>query len=197
MDGEKADFLSLILTESRFGLLGIVAPELGCKSWNAHDPRLLIAAIRQKNSSAATAIVQPASKVFQSIMMSPLLAYSEDAVATYHSQLNQALEVHESTMADIGPKMQNQLAINGIQPSHFAALTKERVSDSADWVLYWQVTHALEEQLKQSEVITRAALAATSAHGKYAEEFKKLHPSTATTTTITPSPPKVQTEKAA
>ena len=63
-DGGKADYLSLILTEARFGILGIVAPDLGCKSWNMHDPRSLIAAIRQKISSAATAIVQPASKVF-------------------------------------------------------------------------------------------------------------------------------------
>ena len=76
LDGGKADFLSLILTEARFGLLGIVAPDLGCKSWNAHDPRLLIAAIRQKISSAATAIVQPASKVFQTIMMVPSSAYT-------------------------------------------------------------------------------------------------------------------------
>ena len=65
-------------------------------------------------------------------MMTPSSAYAEDALATYHSQVNQALEVHESTMADIGPKMQIQFAINGIQPSHFAALVKERVSDSAD-----------------------------------------------------------------
>ena len=104
LDGGKADYLSLIMTEARFGLLGIVAPELGMASWYKHDPRLLIAAIRKKISSAATAIVQPASKVFQSIMMSLLSTYSEDALVTYHSHLNQALEVHEPTMSDIGPK---------------------------------------------------------------------------------------------
>ena len=176
LDGGKADYLSLIMTEARFGILGIVAPELGFKSWSAHDhPRLLISSICKKISSAATAIVQPASKVFQSIMMGPSSAYSEDALASYHSQVNQALEVHESTMADIGPKMQIQFAINGIQPSHFAVLVRERVSDSADWVLYWQVIHALEEQFKQSEVITRAALAATSMQCKYGDDFKKLH----------------------
>ena len=124
--------------------------------------------------------------------IAPLLAYSEVALAAYHSQLNQALEVHESTMADIGPKMQIQFAINGIQPLHFAALTKERVSDSADWVLYWQVTHALEEQFKQSEVITRGALAATSAQKRYSEEYKKFHPSMAANTSE-----KVRTEKTA
>ena len=114
LDGGKADYLSLIMTEARFDLLGIVAPDLGMTSWYKHDPKLLIAAIRKKISSAATAIVQPASKVFQLIMMVPSSAYSEDALATYHSQVNQALEVHESTMADIGPKMQIQVAINGL-----------------------------------------------------------------------------------
>ena len=52
LDGGKADYLSLIMTEARFGLLGIVAPELDMCSWSKHDPRLLIAAIRKKKSAA-------------------------------------------------------------------------------------------------------------------------------------------------
>ena len=69
--------------------------------------------------------------------------------------------MNASTMTDIGPRNQIQLAINGVQPSQFAALAKERICESTDWITYWQVTHALEEQSKQSDIINRAALAAT------------------------------------
>ena len=123
--------------------------------------------------------------------------YSEDSLVAYNSSVNQALEMNASTMADIGPKNQIQLAINGIQPSHFAALAKDRIIDSTDWVTYWQVSHALEEQFKQSEIITRAALVAASAQKKYAEEFKKLNSSMTVATIVAPSTAKVLTEKPA
>ena len=74
--------------------------------------------------------------------------------------------MNASTMADIGPKMQIQMTINGIQSSHFAALAKGRISDSTEWITYSQVTHALEEQFKQSEIITQVALAANTAQRK-------------------------------
>ena len=124
-------------------------------------------------------------------MIAPSSQYLEDSLATYNSSVNQALEMNASTMTDIGPRNQIQLAINGIQASHFAALAKERISDSTDWITYWQVTHALEEQFKQSDIVNRAALAASTAQKKYAEEYKKFHPSTAATTTIASSPAKV------
>ena len=76
-------------------------------------------------------------------MIMPLITYCEEALAAYHSKLNQALEIHESTITDIGTKMQIQFAINGIQPSHFASLMKERVGESADLLAYWTVSHAL------------------------------------------------------
>jgi hypothetical protein len=175
LDGGKLDYLSLVLTEARYGILGIVAGSLGCKPWNAHDPRQLITAIRSKISSAATAIVQPASKIFQQIMMEPSSAYSEAAFAKYGALINQALDVHaQGPMAGISIKQQIKLAINGLQPSCLAALATERLSDADDWQTYWQVIHALEEQFKQSEVLTRAALASASAQKKYADEFRKI-----------------------
>ena len=158
---------------------------------------MLITAIRKKISSSATAIVHPASKVFQSIMMTPLITYCEEALAAYHSKLNQALEIHESTMADIGTKMQIQFAINGIQPSHFASLMKERVGESTDWLAYWTVSHALEEQFKQSDVITRAALAATSGQKRYSDEFKKLNPALPAISPVVLPSAKARPDKAA
>ena len=190
------DYLSLIVSEARYGLLGIVTPTLGVKKWNVHDPRLLIAAIRAKISSEATSTVQPASKVFQSIMMSPSAVYNAENFAKYGALMNQALDVHEAAMADAGIKQLIQWAIGGMQPSYAGALAKDRLSDAADWPAYWQVINTLEEQLQQCEIINRAILASTNAQKKYSDDFRKLHPAEiAIATPAVIHPPKVPTHR--
>ena len=110
-------------------------------------------------------------------MMEPSAVYSEAAFAKYGALVNQALDVHaQGPMAGISVKQQIKLAIGGLQPSCLGALATERLSDADDWQTYWQVIHALEEQFKQSEVLTRAAIASASAQKKYADEFRKVHP---------------------